>query len=63
MTEPNNHTPIDNQNEQTLNSRRNEIESLKYRLTKKGGQDRQSGCHGKYLNGASQCGSPSLRGS
>jgi predicted nucleic acid-binding Zn-ribbon protein len=35
MTEPNNHTLTDNQNEQTLNSLRNEIESLKFRLTKK----------------------------
>jgi hypothetical protein len=35
MTEPNNHTLTDNQNEQTLNSLRNEIASLKSRLTKK----------------------------
>jgi predicted nucleic acid-binding Zn-ribbon protein len=35
MTEPNNHTLTDNQNEQTLNSLRNEISSLKSRLTKK----------------------------
>ena len=35
MTEPNNHTLTDNQNEQTLNSLRNEIASLKCRLTKK----------------------------
>ena len=35
MTEPNNHTLTDNQNEQTLNSLRNEIASLKFRLTKK----------------------------
>jgi uncharacterized small protein (DUF1192 family) len=35
MTEPNNHTLTDNKNEQTLNSLRNEIASLKSRLTKK----------------------------
>ena len=35
MTEPNNHTLTDNQNEETLNSLRNEIASLKFRLTKK----------------------------
>jgi len=35
MTEPNNHTFTDNQKEQTLNSLRNEIASLKFRLTKK----------------------------
>ena len=35
MTEPNNHTFTDNPNEQTLNSLRNEIASLKFRLTKK----------------------------
>jgi predicted nucleic acid-binding Zn-ribbon protein len=35
MTEPNNHTLTDNENEQTLNSLRNEIASLKSRLTKK----------------------------
>ena len=35
MTEPNNHTLPDNQNEQTLNSLRNEIESLKFTLKKK----------------------------
>jgi predicted nucleic acid-binding Zn-ribbon protein len=35
MTEPNNHTLTDNENEQTLNSLKNEIESLKFRLTKK----------------------------
>jgi NTP pyrophosphatase (non-canonical NTP hydrolase) len=35
MTEPNNHTLTDNQNEQTLDSLRNEIASLKFRLTKK----------------------------
>ena len=35
MTEPNNHTLTDNQNEQTLNSLRNEIASLKFRLIKK----------------------------
>ena len=35
MTEPNNHTLTDNQNEQTLNSLRNENASLKFRLTKK----------------------------
>ncbi|MDO9027738.1 MAG: hypothetical protein Q7U68_02605 [Candidatus Roizmanbacteria bacterium] len=35
MTEPNNHTLTYYQNEQTLNSLRNEIASLKFRLTKK----------------------------
>jgi chromosome segregation ATPase len=35
MTEPNNHTLTDDQNEQALNSLRNEIASLKSRLTKK----------------------------
>jgi predicted nucleic acid-binding Zn-ribbon protein len=35
MTEPNNYTLTDNQNEQTLNSLRNEIAPLKSRLTKK----------------------------
>ncbi len=35
MTESNNHTLTDNQNEQTLNSLRNEIASLKFRLTTK----------------------------
>ena len=35
MTEPNNHTLTDNQNEQTLNSLRNEIASLKFQLKKK----------------------------
>ncbi len=35
MAEPNNHTLTDTQNEQTLNSLRNEIESLKFQLTKK----------------------------
>jgi len=35
MTEPNNHTLTDNQSEQTLNSLRNEIASVKFRLTKK----------------------------
>ena len=35
MNEPNNHTLTDNQNEQTLNFLRNEIDSLKARLTKK----------------------------
>ncbi len=35
MTESNNHTLADNQNEQTLNSLRNEIASLKFRLAKK----------------------------
>ena len=34
MTEPNNRTLTDNQNEQTLNSLRDEIASLKFRLTK-----------------------------
>ncbi len=35
MTEPNNHTLTYYQNEQTLNSLRNEIASLKFRLTTK----------------------------
>jgi predicted nucleic acid-binding Zn-ribbon protein len=35
MNEPNNHTLTDNQNEQTLNSLRNEIASLKFQLKKK----------------------------
>jgi chromosome segregation ATPase len=35
MTEPNNHTLTDNQNEQTLNFLRDEIASLKSRLTKR----------------------------
>ena len=35
MTESNNHTLTDNQNEQTLNFLRDEIASLKSRLTKK----------------------------
>ena len=35
MTEPNNHTLTDNQNEGITNSLRNEIASLKFRLTKK----------------------------
>ena len=35
MTESNNHILTDNQNEQTLNSLRNEIASLEFRLTKK----------------------------
>jgi len=35
MTEPNNHTLTDNQNEQTVNSLRNEIADLKSRLTKR----------------------------
>jgi predicted nucleic acid-binding Zn-ribbon protein len=35
MTEPNNQTLPDNQNEQTLNFLRNEIESLKFTLRKK----------------------------
>ena len=35
MTEPNNPTLTDNQNEQTLNFLRNEIADLKSRLTKK----------------------------
>ena len=35
MTEPNNHTLTDNQNEQTLNFLRNEIAYLKSRLSKK----------------------------
>jgi hypothetical protein len=36
MTEPNNHTLTDNQNEQTLNSLRNEIASLKIPTNQKG---------------------------
>ena len=35
MTEANNHTLPDTQNDQTLNSLRNEIESLKFTLKKK----------------------------
>jgi len=35
MTEPNNHTLAENQNEQSLNFLRNEIADLKSRLTKK----------------------------
>jgi chromosome segregation ATPase len=35
MTEPNNHTPTDTQNERTLNFLRDETASLKARLTKK----------------------------
>ena len=35
MTETNNHTLTDNQNEKIMNSLRNEIASLKFRLTKK----------------------------
>jgi predicted nucleic acid-binding Zn-ribbon protein len=35
MTDPNNQTLTDNQDEQTLSSLRNEIASLKFRLTKK----------------------------
>ncbi|MBU1208141.1 MAG: hypothetical protein KKH04_14630 [Proteobacteria bacterium] len=35
MTEPNNHILKDNQNEKIMNSLRNEIASLKFRLTKK----------------------------
>ena len=35
MTESNNHTLTDNQNEQTLNSLKNEIDSLKFQLKKK----------------------------
>ena len=35
MTEPNNHTPTDNQNDQTLNLLKNEIDSLKFQLKKK----------------------------
>ena len=35
MTEPNNHTLTDNQNEQTLTFLRNEIDSLKFQLKKK----------------------------
>ncbi len=35
MTESNNHTLTDNQNEKTMNSLRNEIAFLKFRLKKK----------------------------
>ncbi len=35
MTDPNNQTLTDNPNEKTLNFLRDEIESLKFRLTKK----------------------------
>jgi hypothetical protein len=35
MTDPNNHSLTDNQNEQTLSFLRNEIDSLKFQLTKK----------------------------
>jgi len=35
MTERNNHTPTDNQSEQTLNFLRDEIASLKFQLKKK----------------------------
>ena len=35
MTEPNNHTPTDNQNEKIIESLRYEIADLKSRLTKK----------------------------
>ena len=35
MTEPNNHTLTDNQNEQTLIFLKDEIASLKFRLTKR----------------------------
>ncbi|MBU1208146.1 MAG: hypothetical protein KKH04_14655 [Proteobacteria bacterium] len=35
MTEPGNHTLTDNQNEKIMDSLRNEIASLKFRLTKK----------------------------
>jgi predicted RNase H-like nuclease (RuvC/YqgF family) len=35
MTEPNNHTPTDNQNEKIIDSLRNEIAFLKFQLTKK----------------------------
>jgi len=35
MTDPNSHSFTDNQDEETLNSLRNEIASLKFRLTKK----------------------------
>ena len=47
MTEPNNHTLTDNQNEQTLNSLRNEIADLKSRLTK---QDDRSATLDVMLN-------------
>ncbi len=35
MTDTNNHTLTANQNDQTLNALRNEIDSLKFQLTKK----------------------------
>ena len=35
MTEPNNHSPTDTQNEKMIDSLRNEIADLKSRLTKK----------------------------
>ena len=35
MTEPNNHTPTDNQNEKIIDSLRYEIASLKFQITKK----------------------------
>jgi predicted RNase H-like nuclease (RuvC/YqgF family) len=35
MTEPNNHTPTDNQNEKIIDSLKYEIASLKFQLTKK----------------------------
>ena len=35
MSESNNHIPTDNQNDQILNSLRNEIDSLKFTLKKK----------------------------
>ena len=35
MTELNNHTPTDTQNEKIIDSLRNEISSLKFQLTKK----------------------------
>jgi predicted RNase H-like nuclease (RuvC/YqgF family) len=35
MTEPNNNTPRDTQNEKIIDSLRNEIASLKFQLTKK----------------------------
>jgi len=35
MTEPNNHTLTDNQNEEIVNSLKNEIESLKFHLKRK----------------------------
>ena len=35
MTQPNNHTPTDNQNEKIIDSLKYEIASMKFKLTKK----------------------------